>query len=145
MGRPTSRSVLAAALASFALAALPACAAVEPTDHDGIGDPCRSPSSFCYDDASEQRCEDHAWAVASCETVCAERGPAWVANGCDEVCGCVLANPKGCTPGETACADEDSVSVCSEQQTPVSVALADVTRLEARRSDGAYCLAGARR
>jgi hypothetical protein len=114
-------------LTAFALCAPFACAEVVPGERYEIGDPCRSPYLFCYDDASVQRCEDHAWAVASCETVCAERGPAWIADGCDdeEACVCVLVDAHGCTPGESACADEASVSVCSELQTWETTACAE--------------------
>lgn len=104
--------------APFALLALSSCVrGGEPSLLLDVGDPCRAPQHFCADEVSLQRCVDDAWAIVDCEVVCSERGPAWVADGCDDDCVCVLADPSGCTPDETTCADDDTVSQCSEAQT----------------------------
>lgn len=85
---------------------------------DEPGDPCRSAGHICVGDDMALVCEDKVWELASCEEICAERGPAWIPNGCElELhCECVLADPDGCTPGEAMCADESIVRTCSEAQ-----------------------------
>jgi hypothetical protein len=102
----------------FALvfASLSACEDSRPSVLDQVGDPCRATHQTCFDDDSIQRCEDGVWAVADCQQVCAEVGPAYVADGCGDDCVCVLADPNGCTPGETACMGADTLGTCSPMQ-----------------------------
>lgn len=96
-----------------------ACADVTPTVLDQAGDPCRLHISHhtCVDDDSALRCEASIWTVTSCESICTELGPAYVAEGCEEQCVCVLADPSGCVPGELTCMDEVSIGLCSPTQT----------------------------
>jgi hypothetical protein len=111
--RTTTRSWLVVVLV---LASAPGCEDPRPPVLDQIGDPCRAAYRVCLDDDSVRRCEDGMWAVADCEQVCAELGPAYLADGCDGDCVCVLADADGCTPGETACLDDDTLGICSPSQ-----------------------------
>lgn len=81
-----------------------------------VGDPCRGPQRFCVDEQSVRACVEDEWAIVDCEVVCNERGPAWVADGCAEDCVCILADPSGCSPAETTCADDETVEQCSDTQ-----------------------------
>jgi hypothetical protein len=98
------------------LTLLLSCGDAGPVELDEIGDPCRSNYSFCVDPSSVQRCEHGIWTVAPCETVCGELGMAYVSEGCDETCDCVLLDPEGCTPGDSVCANGSEVSVCDGAQ-----------------------------
>ena len=93
---------------------------------DDIGDPCRSAYDHCLDDDSVRSCVDGVWVERDCDAVCAELGPAYVADGCDRECVCVLADANGCTPGETACPDAEQVAVCDANQLFETSACTDV-------------------
>jgi hypothetical protein len=105
-------------IVALLVAAVSACEdeAVHPPRLDQIGDPCRTASRTCVDDDSVRRCEDGIWAVATCAQVCAELGPAYLADGCEQDCVCILAEPDGCIPNETTCMDDDTLGTCSPTQ-----------------------------
>lgn len=81
-----------------------------------VGDPCRSAIQYCVDDTTVQRCVDDVWTLTACDDVCGELGPAYVSDGCENECSCVLADPLGCVPDDTACTGNDSVNICTETQ-----------------------------
>ena len=110
-----------------------ACEGVTPPRLDQIGDPCRDFGQVCVDDNVVLRCEAGVRVASDCDVVCAERGPAYVADGCELRCVCVLADGQGCTPEETACVADDTVSVCSATQSWEEVScdeLCDAAQLE---------------
>ena len=116
--------------------ALAACTDVIPPRLDDIGDPCRTTTQVCVDDESVQICEDQSWALASCESICASLGPAWIADGCEDGCVCMPANPDACTPGETICVDDDTIGVCDEMQAWEESACAERCATEGLSSAG---------
>jgi len=93
------------------------CDGERPPNLFAVGDPCRTYSHSCLADNEALRCEDQAWALTSCDVICAENGPAYVADGCDFRCVCVLADPESCEPGASVCDDDQSVSYCTQTQT----------------------------
>lgn len=105
----------------LALVLTPACeAGVEPAWLDQPGDPCRGEAHRCGEPQAGEpevlRCEDDVLVARDCDVICSERGPAWVAEGCDRECVCVPIDPDGCWPGETQCADADTLERCDEGQ-----------------------------
>jgi len=60
-----------------------ACEGVTPPRLDQIGDPCRDFGQVCVDDNVVLRCEAGVRVASDCDVVCAERGPAYVADGCE--------------------------------------------------------------
>ncbi len=84
---------------------------------DQLGDPCRGSRHSCVDEASVVRCEGDILVETDCDAVCAGLGPAWIADGCDGECVCVLADPSGCWPGEADCVNEQTLEQCSDSQT----------------------------
>lgn len=113
-----------------------ACSEDLPPDLYDLGDPCRSATPFCFDVDTVRVCEDNVWALSTCEDVCTELGPAWVADGCENQCVCVPADPNGCTPGEALCADESTLRTCSETQEWEDAACQDLCAAEALNSAG---------
>jgi hypothetical protein len=109
--------VSGALVAALFFVALSGCGEeVIPPALDDIGDPCRSAITHCIDDDSVMRCEADVWTEVSCEVSCAELGPAYVADGCEQGCTCTLVDPSGCVPDETICMDDDNLGVCDESQ-----------------------------
>jgi hypothetical protein len=84
---------------------------------DEIGDPCRDAYDHCLDDVSVRSCQSGVWTERSCDSVCADQGPAYVASGCDDECACVLEDPDGCTPGESVCLSDELLGTCDDTQT----------------------------
>lgn len=126
---------MARTAAIFAVLLLFGCSEEPPRLID-LGDPCRSAGHVCVDDEMVEVCEDNVWALSSCEVVCSELGPAWIPDGCEVQCECVLADPDGCTPGETLCVDESTVRTCSDTQAWQDATCQDVCAAEALNSAG---------
>lgn len=127
------QTLLAASLFALALAPALGCEDEAPPALDQVGDPCRHPAQSCVDEGAVLRCEGGVRAIAACDTVCAELGPAYVAAGCERGCVCVLVEPEGCAPGETVCADPETLLLCSAMQSwePQPCAqLCEATQLE---------------
>ena len=91
-----------------------------------LGDPCRTDYGFCIDETTAQRCVDQIWTSVGCADVCAELGPAYVADACVDDCVCVLADPSGCVPRETTCISESDLGVCNDVQVLETVECNDV-------------------
>jgi hypothetical protein len=99
------------------LLALVSALACEQTPRSIAGFPCRGEHMLCADAANGMSCVDQVWTEVDCASVCAERGPAWVAAGCiQRSCLCEPADPSACTPGERRCIDESTVELCSDTQ-----------------------------
>jgi hypothetical protein len=84
---------------------------------DQLGDPCRGGTHVCVNEHRVTRCVDQIIVETDCDDVCAELGPAWIADGCDGECVCVPADPSGCWPGQTNCVNEQILEVCGDSQT----------------------------
>jgi hypothetical protein len=112
---------------AFALLGLASgCGPTDAPQLDAIGDPCRTAYDVCLDESSVRSCVDGVWAERECTAICSELGPAYVADGCDRECVCVLADPDGCVPGQTECIDAESVGLCDEQQIVQALVCTDV-------------------
>ena len=126
------------------------------------GDPCHTNlQAECHGDRKLQHCVERQWVVSSCAEECRALSTAAVDGACVvspygiDHCECVYADPEGCTPGELACEDEDSLRECDETQRwvtrsceelcePVGVSLGcrDVSEDADERSPPAACLCG---
>lgn len=93
--------------------------AEEPTLLLNAGDFCHTNHRSCASDTSLRVCEERVWVQIECSQICSQRGPAWIAAGCEGECQCVLADPDGCTPGQASCIDADTVQSCSDEQVQV--------------------------
>jgi hypothetical protein len=92
------------------------CGGDSPPRLDQPGAPCRGNDHRCVDEATVTRCEDDVLVETNCDIVCAELGPAWIADGCDGECVCTPADPSGCSPGETDCVNEQTLEQCDDSQ-----------------------------
>lgn len=97
--------------------ALAACRSPEfPPYLDQEGDPCRSSQKFCADDETARVCVDGAWAIRSCDELCADVGPKMLSEGCVttpiEDCVCT-PEPGACVPGSTLCESDTQLSYCA--------------------------------
>jgi hypothetical protein len=93
-----------------------ACSADAAPRLDQPGDPCRGDEHRCVDEHTVTRCANDIIVETDCDDVCAELGPAWSADGCDDQCICVPADPSGCWPGTTNCVNEQTLEQCSDNQ-----------------------------
>ncbi len=129
---------IAAPIVLLALATL-ACEDVIPPKLYNTGDPCRTNRDFCIDDEITHVCEDNIWTEQSCDSVCAALGPSYLADGCEQRCNCVLADPDACVPGETECVDDQTLGLCSELQTLETTSCAQICAATGREPVG--CMA----
>jgi hypothetical protein len=110
------KSAKRVALLMLTIGAAWSCSMPSSPEQFGVGDPCRVGIPTCVDDVSVLRCEARTWAITDCETVCAELGPSYLSDGCDDDCVCVLMDPTGCAPSESICIDEYTLARCNDQQ-----------------------------
>lgn len=107
----------AQALVLVVLAPLVGCS--EPSVRlDRPGDPCRSLIAFCVDEETVMECVDEVWTPTSCADYCEGLAPGVSSEGCStelltDRCACAHP-PGGCTPGETACEGDGTLSLCGD-------------------------------
>jgi hypothetical protein len=93
-----------------------ACEGTPAPRLDQPGDPCRGDTQRCLDEGTVLRCAGLTRVELTCDEVCGELGPAWVADGCARECLCVPADPSSCWPGETSCVNAQTLEQCDDAQ-----------------------------
>jgi hypothetical protein len=91
----------------------------EVTPRYNEGDPCRTILTFCVDADVMMACVNGNWSEQECSDFCAKQAPGVESAACesanawDGACSCVPP-PGGCIPGESVCADDQSIEYCAE-------------------------------